>query len=81
MDTVNKGVAFYLFVYVVYVAPIGSKHKTKSLFENLATYIAEVQTLRGIVLLGGDLNARTITLRNTIDTSDQFWTIIGAWAR
>jgi hypothetical protein len=27
------------------------------------------------------LNARTITLRNTIDTSDQFWTIIGAWAR
>jgi hypothetical protein len=54
----------------VYVAPIGSKHKNESLFQNLATNIVEVPTLGGIVLLGGDFNARTTTLLNTIDTSD-----------
>jgi len=32
--------------------------------------IIEVQTLGGIVLLGGDFNARTTTLPDTLDTSD-----------
>jgi exonuclease III len=54
----------------VYFAPIGSKHESESLFQNLAAYIAEVQTLGGIVLLGGDFNARTATLPDTINTSD-----------
>jgi hypothetical protein len=44
-----------LFVCVVYAAPIGSKHKSESLFQNLARDIVEVQTLGGIVLLGGVL--------------------------
>jgi hypothetical protein len=39
-------------------------------FQNLAIDIAEVQTLRGIVLLGLDFNARTTSLPNTIDISD-----------
>jgi hypothetical protein len=59
-----------LFVCLAYIAPIGSKHESKSLFQNLATYIVEVQTLGGIVLLGGDFNARNIALADTIDTSD-----------
>ncbi len=59
-----------LFVCVVYVAPIGSKHESESLFQNLTADIVEVQTLGGIVLLGGDFNARTTTLPYTIDTSD-----------
>jgi hypothetical protein len=54
----------------VYIALIGSKHESKSLFQNLATDIIEVQTLRGIILLGGDFNARTVALPDTIDTSD-----------
>jgi hypothetical protein len=36
----------------------------------MAINIAEVQTLRGIVLFGGDFNAHIATLPNTIDTSD-----------
>jgi endonuclease/exonuclease/phosphatase (EEP) superfamily protein YafD len=58
-----------LFVYV-YVALVGSKHKSKSLFQNLARNIVEVQTLEGIVLLGGDFNARTLALLDTINISD-----------
>jgi hypothetical protein len=41
----------------VCVAPIGSKHENESLFQNLVTNIAKVQTLGGIVLLGRDFNA------------------------
>jgi hypothetical protein len=67
---VNKGAAPDLFIYVVYVAYIGSKHKSESLFQNLATDIVEVQTLWGIVLLGGDFNACTTALLDTIDISD-----------
>jgi hypothetical protein len=67
---VNKGVAPDLFVCVVYVAPIGSKHESESLFQNLSADIVEVQTLGGIILLGGDFNARIATLLDTIDTSD-----------
>jgi len=63
-------VALNLFVCVVYVAPISSKQKNESLFQNLATNIVEVQTLGGIVLLGGDFNACTTMLLDTIDTSD-----------
>jgi hypothetical protein len=44
--------------------------KVNPLFQNLATNIVEVQTLGGILLLGGDFNARTIVLSNTIATSD-----------
>jgi hypothetical protein len=55
---------------VVYVALVGSKHKNKSLFENLVVDIAEVQTLRGIVLSGGDFNVHITMLSNTIDTND-----------
>ncbi len=54
----------------MYVALIGSKHENESLFQNLVADIAEVQTLGGIVLLGGDFNARTVTLPDTLDTSD-----------
>jgi hypothetical protein len=67
---VSKGATPDLFVCVVYVAPISSKHENKSLFQNLVVDIVEVQTLRGIVLLGGDFNARTTTLPDTIDTSN-----------
>ncbi len=55
---------------MVYGAPIGSKHESESLFQNLATDVVEVQTLGGIILLGRDFNACTIVLPNTIDTSD-----------
>jgi hypothetical protein len=54
----------------VYVALIGSKHRSESLFQNLSVDIAEVQNLWDIVLLGGDFNARTVTLLDTIDTND-----------
>ncbi len=67
---VNRGAAPDLFVYIMYVASIGSKHENKSLFQNLAIDIVEVQTLGGIALLRGDFNARIATLPNTIDTSD-----------
>jgi hypothetical protein len=67
---VSKGAALNLFVYIVYIAPIESKHENESLFQNLATDIVEVQTLGCIVLLGGDFNARITTLPNTIDISD-----------
>jgi len=39
---VNMGAAPDLFVCVVYVAPIGSKHENESLFQNLVVDIAEV---------------------------------------
>ncbi len=55
---------------VVYAAHVGSKHKSESLFQNLATDIVEVQTLRGIVLLGGDFNAYTTMLLDTINIGD-----------
>ncbi len=55
---------------MVYVAPIGSKHESESLFQNLVGDIAEVQTLGGIVLMGGDFNARTVAISDTIDISD-----------
>jgi len=64
------GVAPDLFVCVVYVALVGSKHENESLFQNLVADIAEVQILGGILLLGGDFNARTVALPNTLDTSD-----------
>jgi hypothetical protein len=67
---VNRGVAPNLFICVVFVAPVSSKHESKSLFQNLAADIAEVQILGGMVLLGGDFNARTAMLLNTIDTND-----------
>jgi hypothetical protein len=67
---VNKGAAPSLFVCVVYVAYVGSKHKNESLFQNLVINIIEVQTLGGVVLLGGDFNARTVVLPDTIDTND-----------
>jgi hypothetical protein len=55
---------------MVYVALVGSKHENESLFQNLAGDIPEVQTLGGIVLLGGDFDARTATLSDTIDIND-----------
>jgi hypothetical protein len=55
---------------VVYVALVGSKHTSESLFQNLVGDIVEVQTREGIVLLGGDFNAHIATLPNTIDISD-----------
>jgi hypothetical protein len=70
MLQVNRGVAPNLFVCVVYIAPVGSKHEIESLFQNLEVDIVEVQTLGGIVLLGGDFNVRIVVLPNTIDTSD-----------
>ncbi len=63
-------VAPYLFICVVYVALVGSKHESESLFQNLVGNIAEVQTLGGIVLMGGNFNARTTALSDTIDISD-----------
>jgi hypothetical protein len=59
-----------LFVCVVYIAPVGSKHENESLFQNLTGDIVEVQTLGGIVLMGRDFNARTAPLSDTIDISD-----------
>jgi len=59
-----------LFVCVVYVAPVGSKHENESLFQNQAIDIVEVQTLGGIVLLGRDFNACITTLLDAIDTND-----------
>jgi hypothetical protein len=67
---VSKGAAPNLFLYVVYVALVSSKHESESLFQNLTTNIIEVQTLGGIVLLGGDFNEHTASLLDTIDTSD-----------
>jgi hypothetical protein len=67
---VSTGAAPALFVCVVYTTPIGSKHASESLFQNLVVDIVEIQTLGGIVLLGGDFNVRTIALSYTIDTSN-----------
>jgi hypothetical protein len=67
---VNRGASPNLFLYVVYVALVGSKHKSESLFQNLTADIVEIQTLGGIILLGGDFNARTVALPHTIDTND-----------
>jgi hypothetical protein len=69
---VNMGATPYLFVCVVFVAPIGSKHENESMFQNLVADIIEVQTLGGIILLGGDFNACTATLPDTFDTSDLY---------
>jgi hypothetical protein len=51
---VKRGVTPNLFVCVVYATPIGSKHKSESLFQNLAIDIVQVQTLGGIILFGKD---------------------------
>jgi len=67
---VSRGATPDLFVCVVYVAPIASKHDNESLFQNLVADIVEVQTLGGIILLGGDFNAHTTTLPDTLDTND-----------
>jgi hypothetical protein len=67
---VNKGVAPDLFICVVYVSLVGTKHKSESLFQNLVGDITEVQILGGIVLLRGEFNAHTTTLLDTIDTSN-----------
>jgi hypothetical protein len=40
------------------------------MFQNLAINIVKVQNLRGIILLGGDFNARTATPLDTIDISN-----------
>jgi hypothetical protein len=66
---VSRGATPNLFVYVMYATPVGSKHESESLFQNLAVDIIEVQTVKGIVLLGGDFNVRTATLLNTINTT------------
>jgi hypothetical protein len=58
-----------LFVYVVYAAPIGSKHESKSLFQNMVANIIKIHILGGIRFLGGDFNVRIATLLNTIDTN------------
>jgi len=55
---------------VVYAAPLGSKHKNESLFQNLAIDVTKVQTLRGIVLLRKDFNVHNVTLPDTIDIND-----------
>jgi hypothetical protein len=55
---------------MVYDALIGSKHKNESLFQNLVADIVEVQTLGGIILLGGDFNPHIIALLDTIDIND-----------
>ncbi len=55
---------------MVYVVLIGSKHKSESLFQNLAGDIVEVQILRGIGLMGGDFNACTASLLDAIDIND-----------
>ncbi len=39
-------------------------------FQNLAANIVEVQTLKGIVLLGGDFNVHIVALPNSINISD-----------
>jgi hypothetical protein len=67
---VKRSAASNLFVYMVYATPVGSKHESESLFQNLATNIVEIQILGGIILFGGDFNAHTVALPYTIDTSD-----------
>jgi hypothetical protein len=57
---------------MVYVAFISSKHESDSLFQNLAADIVEIQTLRGIILLGGNFNACTATLLDTININDLY---------
>jgi hypothetical protein len=64
------GATFNLFVCMVYATPINSKHESESLFQNLTVDIAEVQTLGGIILLGGDFNTRIAALPDTIDNND-----------
>jgi hypothetical protein len=67
---VNRSVAPDLFLCVVYATLVGFKHESESLFQNLVGDIAEIQTLGGIVLMGGDFNARIAALSDTIDISD-----------
>jgi hypothetical protein len=67
---VNKGATPNLFIYVVYIAPVDSKHESESLFQNLVADIIEVQTLGGIVLVGGDFNACIAALLDTFETNN-----------
>jgi hypothetical protein len=39
---VNRGAAPNLFICMVYIAPVGSKHESESLFQNMAADIVEV---------------------------------------
>jgi hypothetical protein len=55
---------------MVYVAHVGSKQESESLFQNLVEDIVEVQTLEGIVLFGADFNAHITMLLDTINTND-----------
>ncbi len=59
-----------LFVCMVYANPVGSKHESESLFQNLTTDIAKIQTLRGIILSGWHFNVWTATLPNTNDINE-----------
>jgi len=53
---VSMGATPDLFVCMVYANPVGSKHESESLFQNLTTDIAKIQTLKGIILLGWHFN-------------------------
>jgi hypothetical protein len=55
---------------VLYIAFVGSKHKSESLFQNLVVDIVEIQTLGGIIILGMDFNVYIVVLPDTIDTND-----------
>jgi hypothetical protein len=55
---------------MVYVALVGSRHESESLFQNLVAKIIEVQTLKAIIILGGDFNVCIKTLLDTIDIND-----------
>ncbi len=46
------------------------KHESESLFQNLIADITKVQTLRGIILLGGDFSVCTAVLPDTIDANN-----------
>jgi len=46
--------------------PLLALNMRESLFQNMVAYIAEVQTLEGIILLGGDFNVHIATLLDTI---------------
>ncbi len=55
---------------MLYIAFVGSKHKSESLFQNLVVDIVEIQTLGGIIILGMDFNVYIVVLPDTIDTND-----------
>jgi hypothetical protein len=70
MATSQQGCCLWLVCLRGVCYPYWLQTQERIFVQNFVVNIVEVQTLGGIVLLGGDFNAHIVTLLDTIDTSD-----------